>query len=137
MLNQKSALEDEVADLRIELQTLNNNEKEAINLNTELDKVDAKIEELTAEVTTPTGIERRQEPTTCDEIAVIIEQIAIQGKTIAERLTLVQQILTTTITKCQSKIKLNKTKVKIKDVQTETKEQIKSITEKIINHWTN
>merc|ERR1712106_394871 len=131
LLKQKSALEDEVADLEIQVQTLSANEKEANTLNTELDKVDAKIKELTTEVTTPTGRERRQEPTTCNAIADIIEQIAIQGKTIAERLTLVQQILSTRITKCQSITKLSKSKVKIKDIQTETTEHIESIREKI------
>merc|ERR1711970_1598162 len=105
-------------------------EAAANDLNTALDEVDAKVDELTAESTTPAGGRvRRQEPVpkTCDELADIIEQLADEGKTNAERLALVQLILGTTIKKCISKDRLTKTKIKIKKVKTETGERIKII----------
>merc|ERR1711970_705283 len=113
----------EVADLEAD-------EAAANDLNTALDEVDAKVDELTAESTTPAGGRvRRQEsvPETCDDLADIIEQLADEEKTNAERLALVQLILGTTIKKCISKDKLTKTKIKIKKVKTETGERIKII----------
>jgi len=130
---QKDGLESEVADLEAEVADLDADEDAANTLDTELDKVDDKIEELTSDGTTPSGRVRRQAPDapeTCDEIADIIEQIADPEKTNAERLSLVQQILATKITKCKSKDKLTKTKVKIKVVKTETGERIKIILKK-------
>merc|ERR1712179_539597 len=114
----KANLEAEVADLESEVADL------------EADEADAKVEELTSESTTPAGSRvRRQEqpPQTCDEIADIIEQLADEEKTNAERLALVQLILATPIKKCTSKDKLTKTKIKIKKVKTETGERIKII----------
>merc|ERR1711936_673600 len=119
----KANLEAEVADLEAD-------EAAANDLNTALDEADAKVEELTSESTTPAGSRvRRQEqpPQTCDEIADIIEQLADEEKTNAERLALVQLILATPIKKCTSKDKLTKTKIKIKKVKTETGERIKII----------
>merc|ERR1712055_1133991 len=123
----KANLEAEVADLESEVADL------------EADEADAKVDELTAESTTPAGSRvRRQEvrargkrqeqpPQTCDEIADIIEQLADEEKTNAERLALVQLILATPIKKCASKDRLTKTKIKIKKVKTETGERIKII----------
>eukprot|EP00091_Calanus_sinicus_P002824 TRINITY_DN12956_c0_g1_i4.p1 TRINITY_DN12956_c0_g1~~TRINITY_DN12956_c0_g1_i4.p1 ORF type:complete len:243 (-),score=75.14 TRINITY_DN12956_c0_g1_i4:500-1228(-) len=129
--SQKSALENEVTDLENEVRNLEADETDANTLNTELNNVDAKVDELTADATTPAGRVRRQDgPTTCDEIADIIEQIADPNKSNAERLTLVRQILATKITRCKSKDKLTKTKVKIKTVKTETGERIKIILKK-------
>merc|ERR1711970_287649 len=126
----KTNLEAEVAALESEVADLEADEAAANDLNTALDEVDAKVDELTAESTTPAGGRvRRQEsvPETCDELADIIEQLADEGKTNAERLALVQLILGTTIKKCVSKDKLTKTKIKIKKVKTETGERIKII----------
>jgi len=123
-----TSLKDDVSRLENEVRELEQDENDANNLNIELDKVDEKVEELTSDVT-PSGRVQRQEgpPTTCDEIADIIEQLADTTKTNAERLVLVQRILQTTIKKCKSKDKLMKTKVKIKRVKTETGERIKLI----------
>merc|ERR1711970_1580916 len=126
----KTNLEAEVAALESEVADLEADEAAANDLNTALDEVDAKVDELTAESTTPAGGRvRRQEPVpkTCDELADIIEQLADEEKTNAERLALVQLILGTTIKKCISKDKLTKTKIKIKKVKTETGERIKII----------
>merc|ERR1711970_1246278 len=127
----KANLEAEVADLESEVADLEADEKTANDLDTALDEADAKVDELTAESTTPAGGRvRRQEPTppeTCDEIADIIEQLADEDKTNAERLALVQLILATPIKKCTSKDRLTKTKIKIKKVKTETGERIKII----------
>merc|ERR1712179_48169 len=126
----KANLEAEVADLESEVADLEADEAAANDLNTALDEADAKVEELTSESTTPAGSRvRRQEqpPQTCDEIADIIEQLADEEKTNAERLALVQLILATPIKKCTSKDKLTKTKIKIKKVKTETGERIKII----------
>merc|ERR1712179_666003 len=125
----KANLEAEVADLESEVADLEADEAAANDLNTALDEADAKVEELTSESTTPGSRVRRQEqpPQTCDEIADIIEQLADEEKTNAERLALVQLILATPIKKCTSKDKLTKTKIKIKKVKTETGERIKII----------
>merc|ERR1711936_725730 len=127
----KANLEAEVADLESEVADLEADEKTANDLDTALDEADAKVDELTAESTTPAGGRvRRQEltpPETCDEIADIIEQLADEDKTNAERLALVQLILATPIKKCTSKDRLTKTKIKIKKVKTETGERIKII----------
>merc|ERR1712179_191658 len=126
----KANLEAEVADLESEVADLEADEAAANDLNTALDEADAKVEELTSESTTPAGSRvRRQEqpPQTCDEIADIIEQLADEEKTNAERLALVQLILATPIKKCTPKDKLTKTKIKIKKVKTETGERIKII----------
>merc|ERR1712106_5039 len=128
---QKSGLENDVRQLENEVQALEVDETTAEELNTELDKVDDKIEELTSDGTTVgSGRVQRQAPTNCDEIADIIEALADQSKTNAERLALVKRILQTTITKCKSKDKLTKTKVKIKIVKTETGVRIKLILKK-------
>jgi len=124
--SQKSLLEDQVSNLETEVADLEAEEIAAANLSSGLDEVDTKIEELTAEGTTPVGRVRRQAPTTCDELADIIEQLA-DATTTAKRLILVQQILSTEITRCKSKTKLSKTKVKIKVVMTETGARIKII----------
>merc|ERR1712123_495407 len=117
---QKSALENEV-------ETLEAAKNEADDLNSGLDDVDAKVEELTAEGTTPVGRVQRQVPESCDDLADIIEELAIESKTNAERLVLVKRILSSNIQKCVSKTKLTKTKVKIKVVKTETGVRIKFI----------
>merc|ERR1711892_943597 len=125
---QKSGLENDVRQLEEEVQALEVDETTAEELNTELDKVDDKIEELTSDGTTVgSGRLQRQAPTNCDEIADIIEDLADQSKTNAERLALVKRILQTTITKCKSEDKLTKTKIKIKTVKTETGVRIKLI----------
>merc|ERR1712179_279821 len=125
----KANLEAEVADLESEVADLEADEAAANDLNTALDEADAKVEELTSESTPAGSRVRRQEqpPQTCDEIADIIEQLADEEKTNAERLALVQLILATPIKKCTSKDKLTKTKIKIKKVKTETGERIKII----------
>merc|ERR1711862_656266 len=101
--------ESEVADLDAD-------EAAANDLTTELDNLDAKVEELTAESTTPDGARiRRQEPTPpeiCDEMASLIEELADTGKTNAERLALVQFILTVPVKKCVFKDKLTKIKIR-------------------------
>merc|ERR1711892_1335891 len=128
---QKSGLENDVRQLEAEVRDLEFDETTAEELNTELDKVDDKIEELTSDGTTVgSGRLQRQAPTNCDEIADIIEDLADQSKTNAERLALVKRILQTTITKCKSEDKLTKTKVKIKIVKTETGVRIKLILKK-------
>merc|ERR1712106_81957 len=127
---QKSALEDEVKILENEVETLEAAKNEADDLNSGLDDVDAKIEELTAEGTTPVGRVQRQIPESCDDLADIIEELAIASKTNAERLVLVKRILSSNIQKCVSKTKLTKTKVKIKVVKTETGVRIKFIVTK-------
>merc|ERR1711892_72965 len=128
---QKSGLENDVRQLEAEVRDLEFDETTAEELNTELDKVDDKIEELTSDGTTVgSGRVQRQAPTNCDEIADIIEDLADQSKTNAERLALVKRILQTTITKCKSEDKLTKTKVKIKIVKTETGVRIKLILKK-------
>merc|ERR1711892_1395240 len=128
---QKSGLENDVRQLEAEVRDLEFDETTAEELNTELDKVDDKIEELTSDGTTVgSGRVQRQAPTNCDEIADIIEELSDQSKTNAERLALVKRILQTTITKCKSKDKLTKTKVKIKIVKTETGVRIKLILKK-------
>merc|ERR1712106_855794 len=117
--SQKSLLEDEVSNLETEVADLEAEEIAAASLSSGLDEVDTKIEELTAEGTTPVGRVQRQAATPCDDLAGIIEDLA-EATTTAKRLILVQQILSTEITKCKSKTKLIKTKVKIKVVMTET-----------------
>merc|ERR1739838_282361 len=126
LLSQKSLLEDEVSNLETEVADLEAEEIAAANLSSGLDEVDTKIEELTAEGTTPVGRVRRQASTSCDDLADIIEDLA-EATTAAKRLILVQQILSTEITTCKSKTKLSKTKVKIKVVMTETGARIKII----------
>merc|ERR1712106_824964 len=121
---QKSALENEV-------ETLEAAKNEADDLNSGLDDVDAKVEELTAEGTTPVGRVQRQVPESCDDLADIIEELAIESKTNAERLVLVKRILSSNIQKCVSKTKLTKTKVKIKEVKTETGVRITLIVKEI------
>merc|ERR1712106_1089308 len=128
---QKSGLENDVRQLEDEVKALEADETDAGELDTELDKVDAKVEELTSDGTTVgSGRVQRQAPTSCDEIADIIEDLADPSKTNAERLALAKRILQTTITKCKSKDKLTKTKVKIKIVKTETGVRIKLILKK-------
>merc|ERR1711892_1594227 len=128
---QKSGLENDVRQLEEEVNALEADGTDAEELNTELDKVDDKIEELTSDGTTVgSGRVQRQAPTNCDEIADIIEELSDPSKTNAERLALVKRILQTTITKCKSKDKLTKTKVKIKIVKTETGVRIKLILKK-------
>merc|ERR1712106_739137 len=117
--SQKSLLENEVSNLETEVADLEAEEIAAASLSSGLDEVDTKIEELTAEGTTPVGRVQRQAATPCDDLAGIIEDLA-EATTTAKRLILVQQILSTEITKCKSKTKLIKTKVKIKVVMTET-----------------
>merc|ERR1712123_554693 len=124
--SQKSLLEDEVSNLETEVADLEAEEIAAASLSSGLDEVDTKIEELTAAGTTPVGRVQRQADTPCDDLAVIIEQLA-DATTTAKRLLLVQQILSTEITKCKSITKLSKTKVKIKVVMTETGVRIKFI----------
>merc|ERR1739838_365465 len=119
LLSQKTLLEDEVSNLETEVADLEAEEIAAASLSSGLDEVDTKIEELTAAGTTPVGRVQRQADTPCDDLAVIIEQLA-DATTTAKRLILVQQILSTKITKCTSKTKLSKTKVKIKVVMTDT-----------------
>merc|ERR1712128_335743 len=119
LLSQKSLLEDEVSNLETEVADLEAEEIAAASLSSGLDEVDTKIEELTAEGTTPVGRVQRQAATPCVDLADIIEQLA-DATTTAKRLILVQQILSTEITQCKSKTKLIKTKVKIKVVMTET-----------------
>merc|ERR1712123_482776 len=121
---QESALENEV-------ETLEAAKTEADDLNSGLDDVDAKVEELTAEGTTPVGRVQRQVPESCDDLADIIEELAIESKTNAERLVLVKRILSSNIQKCVSKTKLTKTKVKIKEVKTETGVRITLILKEI------
>merc|ERR1719187_1223359 len=130
---QKADAEANVRSLEEEVAGLEAEEQEANELNEKLDQADAKVEELTSESTTPSGRVRRQEPTppeTCDEIADLIDQLADPSKSVAQRLSLVEQILATKVTKCKSKDKLTKTKIKIKTVKTET--GIKIIVIKII-----
>merc|ERR1712106_1242861 len=117
--SQKSLLEDEVSNLETEVANLEAEEIAAASLSSGLDEVDTKIEELTAEGTTPVGRVQRQADTPCDDLADIIQLLA-DATTTAKRLILVQQILSTQITKCTSKTKLSKTKVKIKVVMTDT-----------------
>merc|ERR1712212_146409 len=120
----KANLEAEVADLESEVADLEADEAAANTLNTELDKADAKVDELTTETTTPDGgrVRRQSPPETCDEIADIIEQLADEEKTNAERLALVQLILATGITRCRSKDRLTRTKIIIKTKDRKTKE---------------
>jgi len=129
---QKSEAEADVRNLEDDVARLEAEEQEANELNDKLDQADAKVEELTSESTTPSGRVRRQDPTptppeTCDEIADLIDQLADSSKTIAQRLSLVEQILATKVTRCKSKDKLTKTKIKIKTVKTETGIKIKII----------
>merc|ERR1712098_566982 len=98
---QKADAEANVRSLEEEVAGLEAEEQEANELNEKLDQADAKVEELTSESTTPSGRVRRQEPTppeTCDEIAD-------PSKSVAQRLSLVEQILATKVTRCKSKDK--------------------------------
>merc|ERR1719187_2993727 len=127
---QKADAEANVRSLEEEVAGLEAEEQEANELNEKLDQADAKVEELISESTTPSGRVRRQEPTppeTCDEIADLIDQLADPSKSVAQRLSLVEQILATKVTRCKSKDKLTKTKIKIKTVKTETGIKIKFI----------
>merc|ERR1712025_52711 len=115
---QKAEVQADVTRLENEVAGLEAEEEEANELNDKLDEADAKVEELTSESTTPSGRVRRQEqtptpPETCDEIADLIDQLADPSKTITQRLSLVEQILSTNVTRCNSKDKLTKTKIKI------------------------
>merc|ERR1712025_209201 len=133
--NGQAECQDDPADLQTQKADAEANvrsleEEEANELNEKLDQADAKVEELTSESTTPSGRVRRQEPTppeTCDEIADLIDQLADPSKSVAQRLSLVEQILATKVTRCKSKDKLTKTKIKIKTVKTETGIKIKFI----------
>merc|ERR1712142_1369523 len=135
--NGQAECQDDPADLQTQkseadVARLEAEEQEANELNDKLDQADAKVEELTSESTTPSRRVRRQDPTptppeTCDEIADLIDQLADSSKTIAQRLSLVEQILATKVTRCKSKDKLTKTKIKIKTVKTETGIKIKII----------
>merc|ERR1719228_3012228 len=125
---QKSSAESDLRNLEKEKEDIEADENSAKTLNSTLDDVDKKVEELTADVTSSSRVlVERQAPTTCDEIADIIENIAEETKTNAERLELAQRILQTTITKCRSKDKLTKTKVKIKIIKSDTDIRIKAI----------
>merc|ERR1711942_148084 len=127
---QKDEAEAEVTRLENDVSRLDAEEQEANELSDKLDQADAKVEELTSESTTPSGRVRRQEqtpPETCDEIADLIDQLADPSKSVAQRLSLVEQILATKVTRCKSKDKLTKTKIKIKTVKTETGIKIKFI----------
>merc|ERR1719228_152488 len=125
---QKSSAESDLRNLEKEKEDIEADENSAKTLNSTLDDVDKKVEELTADVTSSSRVlVQRQAPTTCDEIADIIEDIADETKTNAERLELAQRILQTTITKCKSKDKLTKTKVQIKIIKSDTQVRIKAI----------
>merc|ERR1719228_3109918 len=128
---QKSSAESDLRNLEKEKEDIEADENNAKTLNSTLDDVDKKVEELTADVTSSSRVlVQRQVPTTCDEIADIIENIADETKTNSERLELARRILQTTITKCRSKDKLTKTKVKIKIIKSDTEVRIKLILKK-------
>ena len=104
--NEKSDIEEENRQLEEELAQEEAEGEQAEELSKNLDSVDSKIEELTSTATT-TSRQVRQVPTSCDEIADLVEALEA-ATTVAERITIVNNILQTKITKCTTSDKLLK-----------------------------
>ena len=101
--NEKSNIEEENRQLEEELAQEEAEGEQAEELSKNLDSVDSKIEELTSE----SGRQVRQVPTSCDEIADLVEALEA-ATTVVERITIVNNILQTKITKCTTSDKLLK-----------------------------
>merc|ERR1711953_1400667 len=109
--SQKANIEAETAELEQEVAKME-------ELSGSLDNVDTKIDDLTTETSTTSAVVRqaRDAPTTCDEIADLVTQLAEANST-QEKLDIVARILNTTITKCTTSDNLLKVKIKIKEVK--------------------
>merc|ERR1719323_1108353 len=128
-----SALEDEIAQDEVELQQLEEQEAEAAELETALDDVSAKIDELLD------GSRRRrrrqdEESSTiapaasCQEIAELVEEMEAETET-KKRLKIVTKITTTTVLSCTDEndkqfleVKKEKLKSVLITVKSETEE---------------
>merc|ERR1711915_954818 len=123
-------LQDEIKDLENRQQAVQEEENKAREVESGLQDVDDKVNDLTSENRTfiRNRHNRRQATTdpvaTCDGIADLIIKMDDDELSDTEVLSIIQQILSTKITKCKSKTKLEVTKVKIKQKKTRQGEKI-------------
>jgi len=122
----QGAIEDENRQLEAELVADQKEEDDAAELDGQLGDVDNKVEQLTSSSSRSV----RAVPGTCNEMAALIEALET-ATTVAERLSIVKEILQSTITKCTDKTKLSSVKIKIKTVKTKNNEVLVAIRVKI------
>jgi len=126
----KNKLQAEINDLENQEQAAQEEEDKAKLVESKLQDVDDKVNNITAENREfiRNRHNRRQATTdpvaTCDGIADLIEKMADDKLSDTEVLSIIEQILSTKITKCKSKTKLEVTKVKIKQKKTRQGEKI-------------
>jgi len=113
----KSAIEEETRKLEEELVADQNEEDNATQLDGALKDVDNKVEQLTSS----TSRSARDVPETCDQMADLISSLAM-ATSIVEKLSIVREILRSTITRCTDKGKLSSVKIKIRTVKRENGE---------------
>merc|ERR1711915_642985 len=123
-------LQEEINDLEDQKQAVHEEENKAREVESKLQDVDEKVNNLTSENREfiRNRHNRRQATTdpvaTCDGIADLIIKMDDDELSDTEVLNIIQQILSTKITKCKSKTKLEVTKVKIKQKKTRQGEKI-------------
>jgi len=118
----KTAIEEETRQLEEELVADQKEEDDATELDGALGDVDNKVEQLTSS----TSRSVRAVPETCDQMADLISALAM-ATSIAERLSIVKEILQSKITRCTDKSKLSTVKIKIKTVKKENGEVLVKI----------
>merc|ERR1711915_638930 len=129
-------LQEEINDLEDQKQAVQEEENKAREVESRLQDVDEKVNNLTSENREfiRNRHNRRQatkDPVaTCDGIADLIIKMDDDELSDTEVLSIIQQILSTKITKCKSKTKLEVTKVKIKQKKTRQGEKIILIVKK-------
>jgi len=108
----KSAIEEETRQLEEELVEAQKEEDDATELDGALADADNKVEQLTSSSSRSV----RAVPETCDQMADLISDLA-EATSVAESLSIVKEILQSTITRCTDKSKLSTVKIKIKTVK--------------------
>jgi len=115
----KSAIEEETRQLEEQLVADQKEEDDATQLDGALEDVDNKVEQLTSSSSRSV----RAVPENCDQMADMISALAL-ATSIADRLSIVREILQSSISRCTDKSKLTTVKIKIRTVKRKNDEDL-------------
>merc|ERR1719245_871527 len=118
---ENESLRNENIQLENEIKEEQKAEAEATELGDKLNDVDNKIDELTPSSTLSSRMDKRDVPSTCEELVSAIVTMATTTN-VTERLIIVREILQSPITRCSDSSQLLNVKARVKAVKTETNE---------------